>query len=252
MPAADRLRIVLQDAEGEPRLSVELVASIVRRLRGAAAPGVVTLEGSPGIFCQGMSLEVLTPLLDTAPEAAIGAALDAYADVVDAVGRCPRPVLALVDGPALGGGCGVAAAADVVLATRNAVFGLPEALIGLIPVYAFMSVAARTGRSRARLLAMGGPTLSADEALRIGLVDEIVDDLEAAAARYALRLGRMDPRAIAAIKRLVADADPCGAGYAAPARLEAVKLAATSETRERLGRMVAGEAPWIAGTAART
>jgi enoyl-CoA hydratase/carnithine racemase len=247
MPEADRIRLVLQDAEGEPRLSADLVASMLATLRGAAAPGVVTLEGSPGVFCQGMSLELMAPMLDEAPDAAIAAALDAYAQVVDAVGRCPRPVIALVDGPALGGGCGVAAAADVVLATRRAVFGLPEALIGLIPVYAFMSVAARTGRARARLLAMGGPTLTADEALRIGLVDEIVDDLDAACNRYATRLSRMDPRAIATIKRLVADADPCGAGYTAPARIEVVKLGASAETRARLGRMIAGEPPWLAG-----
>src|SRR5205814_4751005 len=133
------------------------------------------------------------------------------------------PVFALVDGPALGGGLGVAASADVVLATRRAVFGLPEALIGLIPVFALPPVAARAGIARARLLAMGGPTLNADEALRIGLVDEVVDDLEAATARYAARLARMDARSIGAVKRLVADTESFGAGYARPARMEALR-----------------------------
>jgi enoyl-CoA hydratase/carnithine racemase len=191
-----------------------------------------------------MPLETIAPLLDGAAVATLGDALDRYGELVATPGRCPCPVMALVDGPALGGGLGLAAAADVVLATPRAVFGLPEALLGLIPVFAFASVAARTGAVRARLLAMGGPTLSAEEALRIGLVDEVVDDLEVAAARYAARFGRMDHRSIAAVKRLVAGADPCGGGYLPDARLEAIKLGASVETRARMSRLVAGEAPW--------
>jgi len=245
MCAADRIRIILQDAEGEPRLSGALVALMVETLCGAAAPGVVTLEGSPGVFCQGMSLEGMAPLLEVSPNTALTEALDRYGDIVAAIRACPRPVMALVDGPALGGGCGIAAAADVVLATRRATFALPEALIGLIPVFAFTSVADRTGISRARLMAMGGPVLDADQALRAGLVDEIADDLEAAALRYASRFARMDQRAIAAIKRIVANTWPSAEGYVPAARLAAIALGATSETRARLSRLVAGELPWI-------
>lgn len=246
MSAANRIRVVLRDAEGQPRLSADVLDRMVTALHDAAPPAVVTLEGEDGEFCQGLPLETMAPLLATSPEAALTTALDRYAAMIDAIKRCSRPVLALVDGPALGGGLGAAAAADVVLATRRAVFGLPEALIGLIPVYAFMSVAARTGGVRARLLAMGGPTIDAEDARRIGLVDEIVDDLDAAAARYATRLARMDARAIALVKRLVADAHPCGAGYAPAARLEALKLGASEETHLRLSRLAAGEAPWMA------
>jgi hypothetical protein len=54
----------------------------------------------------------------------------------------------------------------------------------------------------------------------------------------------MDQRAIAAVKRIVADAGPAGEGYAAAARLEAVTLGATTETRARVARLVAGDAPW--------
>lgn len=242
---ADRIRLILRDAEGQPRLAPDVVSGVVTTLNTATSPGIVTIEGTAGAFCQGLPLEAIAPLLDTAPEATLREALDQYAALIEAIGRCARPVFALVDGPAFGGGLGVAAAADVVLATRRAVFGLPESLIGLIPVFAFGPVAARVGVARARLLAMGGPTVNADTALRIGLVDEVVDDLEAATARYASRLARMDARSISAVKRLVADADQCGAGYAPAARLEVLKLGATSETRARLGRLVAGDAPWI-------
>lgn len=239
---------MLTDAEGQPRLSADVVSRLVTTLRRADPPGIVTLEGHGGTFCQGLALEALAPSLETAAEAALDSALNHYAELVDAIRRCARPVVALVDGPALGGGLGAAAAADVVLATPRAVFGLPEALIGLIPVYAFMSVAARTGVARARLLAIGGPTVSAGDALRMGLVDEIVDDLEAAATRYLARLIRIDARAIATVKRLVADADPCGDGYLQAARREALRLGASLETRARLGRLLAGEPPWMDST----
>ena len=240
----DRIRLVLRDANGQPQLSPDVVSRVVSQLKHAEPPGIVTIEGDGGAFCQGLPLDAIAPLLESAPDETLRLAVDQYAELVSAIGRCARPVFALVDGPALGGGLGIAAAADVVLATRRATFGLPEALIGLIPVFAFVGVAARVGVARARLIAMGGPTLNADAALRMGLVDEVVDDLEAATARYAARLARMDARSVTAVKRLVADAGACGAGYAAAAKLEVLKLGATSETRARLARLLAGDAPW--------
>ncbi len=250
MSAADRLRLVLRDGEGQPRLSPDLVARVSAALRGAQAPSVVTLEGADGEFCRGLPLETIAPLLETAAAATLGEALDRYGELVTAIGRCARPVLALVDGPAMGGGLGVAAAADVVLATRRAVFALPEALIGLIPVFAFVSLRTRVSSAHARRLAMGGPTLDAEAALRIGLVDEVVDDLDAAAARYAARFRRMDARSIAAVKRVVADTCLFDSPYASAARAEAIKLGVSEATRDRMARFVAGDAPWLAGATA--
>jgi 3-carboxymethyl-3-hydroxy-acyl-[acp] dehydratase len=173
-------------------------------------------------------------------------ALERYGELLAEVSRCPRPVIALVDGAAMGGGLGLAASADVVLATPRSSFGLPEALIGLLPAYALGPAARRIGVPRARLLAMGGPTLGAVDALRVGLVDEVVDDLEKAASRYTQRFRRMDARSIAAIKRLVADHLPFGSEYARGAREEVHRLAATRETTARLRRFVEGEPPWVA------
>jgi enoyl-CoA hydratase/carnithine racemase len=248
MPGADegRRRLVVRDADGQARLDLEAVEDLLDGLAEAGPEDVVTVEGCGGAFCLGLHLDLAAPLIAEAPDATVTLALDRYGALLEAVARCPRPVIALVDGAAMGGGLGLAASADVVLATPRATFGLPEALMGLLPACALGPAARRIGVPRARLLAMGGPTLGAADALRMGLVDEVVDDLGAAARRYAQRFRRMDARSIAAIKHLVADHFPFGAGYAAGAR-EAVRgLGASPETAERLRRFVAGEPPWAA------
>jgi enoyl-CoA hydratase/carnithine racemase len=246
MPGADdgRRRLVVRDAEGQARLNLDVVRALVAQLAAAGPRDVVTLEGSAGAFCLGLHLDLAAPLIEKDPEATVTAALDHYGALLEAVGRCPRPVIALVDGAAMGGGLGLAASADLVLATPRATFGLPEALIGLLPACALGPAARRIGVPRARLLALGGPTLGAADALRIGLVDEVVEDLEAAAHRYGQRFRRMDDRSVAAIKRLVADHFPCGADYAAGARDEVLRLGGSPETNERLRRFVDGEPPW--------
>jgi polyketide biosynthesis enoyl-CoA hydratase PksH len=250
MPGAERgrLRLVVRDGAGEARLTAEVVAELVAALRGVDATQVVSMEGSGGAFCLGLHLDQVAPRIESEPESFVALALDRFGELLDEVARCPRPVIALVDGAAMGGGLGLCAAADVVLATPRSCFGLPEALIGLLPALAFGPTARRIGVSRARLLAMGGPTLGAEDAHRMGLVDEIVDDLQAAAARHVERFARMDARSIAAVKRLVADHFPYGPGYVSAARTEVMRLAKSGETARRLRRFLEGEAPWMKTT----
>jgi enoyl-CoA hydratase/carnithine racemase len=240
------LRLVVRDQDGQARLTLGVVTALVERLRRVESDEAVAIQGSGGAFCLGLHLDLVAPLLEESPEATVMLALDRYGELLEAVSRCPRPVIALVDGAALGGGLGLAASADVVLATPRASFGLPEALIGLLPACALGPAARRMGVPRARLLALGGPTLGAAEALRVGLVDEVTDDLEAAAARYADRFRRMDARSIAAVKRLVAEHFPFGSEYAWGARDEVLRLGASRETSARLRRFVEGEPPWVA------
>jgi polyketide biosynthesis enoyl-CoA hydratase PksH len=241
---ATRLRLSLRDSAGRTRLNPDLVAALRSRLEIDPAR-LVTLEGIPGSFCEGLDLELL-PLNGEEPSASAWAevALQELEALLAAIRSTPRPVIALVDGPAVGGGLGIAAAADLVIASPRASFALPEAVMGLIPAVVFPVVAQRIGIARARRLALGSPPLDVAQALEFGLVDEIAEDLEAAFARHARRFVRMDARAIGTLKKLVATHFEPSPHYKADARTSFSELLESEETRRRITRFYAGSAPW--------
>ena len=167
-----------------------------------------------------------------------------FAALLRAIEAAPVVVLAVVDGPALGAGAGIAAAADVVIATPRARFGLPETVMGLVPAMVFPVLARRLGVARARRLALGAAPLTAEEALAQGLADEVDPDAGAAAARVRRRLARQDPDAVAALKQLIARHFATSAAYEAAAADALRARWASAETRKRLQRYADGGAPW--------
>lgn len=239
-----RLRLAIEDERGGASLTPRLVERLRDALRTETDPGIVTLEGGPAGFCTGLDPDALADPA-TSPRASESEALLArLAALIDAIERAPRPVIALIDGPVIGGGVGVAAAADLVLATPRTTFSLPEALLGLIPATVFPVVAHRVGVARARWLALGAATLSATEALRVGLVDRVADDLEITLKRYTRRFVRMDPRALAEVKLLVAEHHGASDTYRKDAAARFARLLGSRETRTRLQRFAGGEVPW--------
>src|SRR5215831_19377730 len=113
------------------RLDEPSVRHIAEALEAAAEASLVVLQGEPGRFCLGLNFAVLSASRIEMPDVCRG--LEAFVGCLELLMRSPRPTLAVVDGPALGGGLGLAAACDIVLATERAEFGLPEALYGLTP-----------------------------------------------------------------------------------------------------------------------
>jgi enoyl-CoA hydratase/carnithine racemase len=235
---SDASTLVLEDATGEGRLTPALVAGWLQQLRSDATARLVVLRGVEGAFCRGLHLE----LAGTGEDCGI----DAFRELMAELDGQPRPVIALVDGEAMGGGVGLAAVADLVLATRDARFALPETLMGLIPATVLPYIARRIGPARTRLLALGYRPLSAGEAQQWGLVDELVDDLEAAMAAHARRLVLADTGAVAAVKALVAEHWLAPAGYAEAAAARFDRLLHSEATQARLRRFIDGHAPWSA------
>jgi enoyl-CoA hydratase/carnithine racemase len=234
-------RILIHDASAPGRLTPRLIEQLIDALTAESEARVVTLEGA-GVFCEGLDLATLTDERASRESAAV---LERFGDLLDRIATTPRPVVALVDGPARGGGLGLAAAADLVVATPRATFGLPEALFGLIPAMVFPVLARRVGATRARWLALSGASLPASEAWRQGLVDEVADDLDACVRGHVRRLTQMDPRAIAAVKAMAVASDATPAGYRADAAASFRRLAESEETRARITRFLAGDAPWL-------
>ena len=162
---------------------------------------LVALAGNGEVFCRGLDLEALDE------EADPGLALALFADCLQALSLACKPTLALVGGPALGGGVGLAAACDVVVADEKASFAVPELLLCLTPATILPVLRQRMTAQQVRLCALQGTAFDAPAAQRVGLVDEVVrvGETEAATRRWAQALGRAQPRALAQFKRLLAE-----------------------------------------------
>jgi methylglutaconyl-CoA hydratase len=131
----------------------------------------------------------------------------AAARLFQSLDRLPIPTIARVQGAALGGGAGLCAACDIVVAAEDAVFGFTEVKLGLIPAVISPFVLAKIGRSAARELFLTGGRFGAARAREIGLVHAIVpaDELDARVNGYVAELLAAGPEAIAAAKGLIAD-----------------------------------------------
>jgi enoyl-CoA hydratase len=131
-----------------------------------------------------------------------------FREALDLVAQIPRPVIAAVNGYALGGGCELALACDLRVAADNAGFGQPEILLGIIPGGgATQRLARLVGPSRAKDIIFTGRRVGADEALRIGLVDRVVPAADVLEETLALagELARGPSVALALAKRAIDD-----------------------------------------------
>ena len=132
---------------------------------------------------------------------------NALARLMQVLDQMPKPTVARVNGAALGGGTGLVACCDIVVASEQVVFGTTEVRLGIIPAVIGPYVIAAIGPRQARRLMLTGERIAAREAARIGLVHEVVapDDLDATVATVLSNLLEGGPAAIAAAKRLVHD-----------------------------------------------
>jgi len=125
--------------------------------------------------------------------------------MLEAIDSCQAPVVAIVQGHALGGGVGLVACSDIVLAHERAVFAFSEVKLGIIPAVISPFVLRKIGESAARRYFVSGERFDAHTALRLGLVHEVTGDLDAALERVLDELRTAAPRAARAAKKLVLD-----------------------------------------------
>ena len=177
--------------------SLEKLESDLEQALSDPTSRVWVLEGEGTAFCRGMDLGSAF-----SGQGDIGAALRRFAGCLSRIRRSPRPTMAVVLGAALGGGVGLAAACDLVIASQDATFGLPEALFGLLPGAVMPVLLERMPPQKARLLALSGVTRRAEWAQAHGLVDEVVPsaDLPRGIERSARELGRVWPRSVSALR----------------------------------------------------
>ncbi len=177
---------------------LEELGGILKALDEDPQPTVVLLTGAGRAFCAGVSVED-----HTADK--VDAMIGAFHAVIDRLLGLACPVVAAVNGAALGGGCELALACDTVLATETAKIGQPEVKLGVFPPAAAVLLPRLVGRQRAMDLVLSGRTLTGAEAARIGLVAQAIPDEEfdAAVEEYARGLASLSPQVLRLAKRAV-------------------------------------------------
>lgn len=226
--------------------SIEALHEALTRAAADERQDVWVLQGGgDGVFCRGMDLSMMVDGADGARGAR------AFAFCLNLIASAPRPVVAVVDGVAQGGGVGLAAAADLVIATSSSTFALPEGLFGLLPAIILPVLHERLSPQRARTLALRGGGVSATWAAESGLIDEVVDDagtLEQVLAKRVRELSRVATRAVVGIREWsdAARQLPCARATERGAELTGA-LVEDLEIRAAIRRFVDdGEPPWLA------
>lgn len=189
--------VTISDPERRNPVGTETAGLLAETLRRAAADPavrVVVVTGAGSAFSSGGDLKefLATTSADASEHWASG---EPWCDLYRTLGHLCKPTIAQVRGPALAGGCGIVAACDFAVASDNAVFGTPEAKIGLFPLFILPALIRATGRRNALAMALTARTMDAAEAERIGLVTRVVADdrLEDEVAALAAQLAGIGP-----------------------------------------------------------
>ena len=190
------------------RETAEELFSALRALGEDREARAILVDAEGDDFCAGADLDALAGMLD-ADEAAHRADAETLGRVFLLLRELTKPVVAAVRGRALAGGAGLATACDVVLAHEHAVFGYPEVRVGFVPAMVMSMLRRTVGEKRAFELVATGRTVSAREALEMGLVSRVYTEAEfATSVREMTDLLARAPRdALGLTKRLFYDLD---------------------------------------------
>jgi methylglutaconyl-CoA hydratase len=199
--------ITLNRPEVRNAFNEELIGELTEWARSVPADGsvrTVVLQGAGPVFCAGADVQWMAKMVNYSRLENIEDAR-AAATMLQALDELPVPLIGRIHGAALGGGAGLAAVCDVVVAADDAVFGFTEVTLGILPAMISPYVVRKIGMSGARELCLNGARFTAERAREIGLVHDVVhtDDLDERIGSHVEKFLRAAPSAIANTKRLL-------------------------------------------------
>ncbi len=183
---------------------VRELASVFDTLERDLAARVIVLRGAGDkAFCAGADLKGVG---DRGTTLEARESFSGLARILEGISRMKTPVIAQVHGFALAGGCGLAVGCDIVVAADDAVFGLPEIKVGMLPLIVMAPILRAVGRTRGMLMILTGEQVSAREAYEMGLVSRLVPrvELEASVGALARTLAGFSPTALGIAKEAAA------------------------------------------------
>jgi methylglutaconyl-CoA hydratase len=195
------LRIALARPDRRNAFDAALIGELTRAFGDTGDARVVLLTGDGPSFSAGADVEWMRASIGLSYEENEADALRLRA-MLDAIDGCAAPVVAAVQGHALGGGAGLVACCDVAIAERGAEFAFSEVKLGIVPAVISPFVLAKIGPSAARRYFVSGERFDAETALRIGLVHEVGADLIASVEKVVSEVLSAGPRAVRAAKVL--------------------------------------------------
>jgi methylglutaconyl-CoA hydratase len=223
----------------------DLYAWAAEVARNPGGVRVVVLSGAGKAFCAGGDLAWMRRTARFSRDDNLADARR-LAAMYDALDRLPVPLVGRIHGAALGGGAGLAAVCDTVVAASDAVFGFTEVKLGIVPGAISPYVLAKIGRSAARALFLTGTRFDAARALAIGLVHHVVspDSLDDEVARVTGEILSAGPEAVTAAKQLIRDVWRASAEETAALTADAIATRrASAEGQEGIGAFLEKRKP---------
>ncbi len=214
------VRIVLDRPERRNALNASMVAALTSELSRLDSDGdvrVVAISGAGTDFCAGADLREVRASIDAGVLASLADA-QALGDLFVTMRRMSKPIVAVVHGRALAGGCGLATACDLVVAARGASFGYPEVRLGFVAAMVMAILRRSTGESRAFELVALGETIDAQTAAQYGIVNRVFPDesFDEQVMTFLADLASRSASAVSLTKRLLYQID--GADFEAAIR----------------------------------
>ncbi|HET9318613.1 MAG TPA: enoyl-CoA hydratase-related protein [Bryobacteraceae bacterium] len=230
-------RITLNRPEKRNALDGEMIAGIRQALAQSAADGdvrVVLLTGAGKDFCAGADLASIESLKDAGVMENLADARR-LGDLFLDMRRHSRPIVAAVRGRALAGGCGIATAADIVLAADSAQFGYPEVKIGFVPAMVMAILRRSISEKRAFELLISGEITSASAAADIGMINRVYPEstFDQEVESYLRQLAARSPSALTLTKSLLYQTDGVSFESALSAGVQVNALARLTEDCRR-------------------
>jgi methylglutaconyl-CoA hydratase len=196
------LRVTLARPDRRNAFDAALIAELSEVFVDVGRAHAVVLAGEGRSFCAGADVDWMRASARLSHDENLADA-NALRRMLEAIDRCPAPVVARVQGDALGGGAGLVAAADIAIASPDAVFAFSEVKLGIIPAVISPFALTKIGPGAARRYFLTGERFDAETALRIGLVHEVAADLDAAVDRIVGELLSAGPTSVRWAKRLI-------------------------------------------------
>lgn len=230
------LRLVLNRPEKHnafDEVQIEALTQAIDEAENDASVRVLVLAANGKSFSAGADLEWMRRMAAFSEEENLADA-NRLALLLQRLNFIPKPTIAAVQGAAVGGGVGLVAACDIAIGTAQAVFGLTEVRIGLIPATISPYVVQAIGERAARRYFLTGERFDAATAHELGLLNEVAEDLEAAVARYGDMLLQGGPEAQGATKKLIrrVGRGPINAAMIEDTAARIAKVRAGGEARE--------------------